>query len=110
MSDTFYSVPPVQPPPSPQAPSPRASTALASVLLLLLVFFVGLAVGQSGFLAATRSAPPPVAVGRTPEPGSTSAPRPSAPAGAPADFDLFWDALNTIRENYVGRDEITDEQ
>ena len=103
MSDTFYSFPPVQP----QPPSPRASTALASILLLLLVFFVGLAVGQSGLLTPAATNSPPVAVGPTPAPGSTPGPNPS---GAPADFGLFWDALDTVRQNFVGRDEITDQQ
>ena len=104
MSD-FYNFPSTQP----QPPSPRASTGLAAVLLLLLVFFVGLALGQSGILAPPlNSTPPPVAVGPTPPPGSTA--NPSVPAGAPADFDLFWDALDTIRQNFVGRDELTDQQ
>ena len=104
MSDSFYSFPPTQP----QPPSPRASTALASVLLLVLVFAIGLAVGQSGLLApGPTPTSPPVAVGPTPAPGSTPGANPS---GAPADFDLFWDALNTIRQNFVGRDEITDQQ
>jgi carboxyl-terminal processing protease len=104
MSD-FYSFPPNQP----QPPSPKASTGLAAVLLLLLVFLVGLAIGQSGVLAPTlTSSPPPAAVGPTPAPGSTAGP--SASPGAPVGFDLFWDALDTIRQNYVGRDEITDQQ
>ena len=107
MSDTFYSFPSQQPPP----PSPKAATGLAAVLLLLLVFFVGLAVGQSGVLVpVAEPTTPPVGVGPTPAPGSTQGPNPSVPAGAPADFDLFWDALNTVRENFVGRDEITDQQ
>jgi carboxyl-terminal processing protease len=102
MSDTFYSFPSTQP----QPPQPKASTGLAAVLLLLLVFLVGLALGQSGVLAPTATpTTPPVAVGPTPAPGSTA-----NPSDAPANFDLFWDALNTIRQNFVGRGEITDQQ
>ena len=102
MSDTFYSFPSTPP----QPPAPKASTGLAAVLLLLLVFVVGLAVGQSGVLApGAVPTSPPVGVGPTPAPGSTA-----NPSGAPADFGLFWDALSTVRENFVGRDDITDQQ
>jgi carboxyl-terminal processing protease len=85
------------------------------VLLLLLVFFVGLALGQSGVLSpASTPTAPPVSVGQTPAPGATpgapTGPQPSAPTGAPADFGLFWDALDVVRENFVGRSEITDQQ
>ncbi len=107
MSDPYYGFPSQQPAP----PSPRASSSLAAVLLLLLVFFVGLTVGQSGILApAPTPTAPPVSVGQTPAPGATTGPRPSVPAGAPEDFGLFFDALDVVRQNFVGRDEITDQQ
>ena len=99
---------------SPPPPAARPAASLAAVLLLVLVFFVGLAVGQSGILApAADPRPPVVSVVPTPGPGSTSDPStgpvPSAPASAPANFDLFWQALDTIRQNYVGRSDLTDD-
>jgi len=104
MTDPYGSGPP--------PPVGKPASALAAVLLLLLVFFVGLAVGQSGILAP-GSRPPPVSVGPTPAPGSTSLPSSGplpTPADAPANFGLFWQALEVIRENFVGRDDVTEEQ
>jgi carboxyl-terminal processing protease len=82
--------------------------------VLLLVFFVGLAVGSSGVLAP-RQTPRPTSVAAQP----SSAPLPTRSGGAsespseevvPDDFDLFWEALQTVRESFVGRDDLTDEQ
>ncbi len=42
----------------------------------------------------------------TPRPGPT----PTQPPDAPDDFGLFWEALEVIRENFVGRDELADRQ
>jgi carboxyl-terminal processing protease len=42
----------------------------------------------------------------TPRPGPT----PTQPPDAPADFGLFWEALEIIREQFVGRDDLADEQ
>jgi carboxyl-terminal processing protease len=81
---------------------------LAAVLILVLVFFVGLAVGQSGILSPASTPSTPVSV--VPSSGSSAGPLPSTPASAPADFDLFWQALDIIRQNYVGRSELTDQQ
>jgi carboxyl-terminal processing protease len=97
----------------PQPPTARPAASLAAIVLLLLVFFVGLAVGQSGVLAPHPPArPSPVSVAPSPSPG---APAPSTvpgspPAGAPADFDMFWQALDVIRKNFVGRDDLTDQR
>lgn len=97
----------------PQPPVGKPASALAGVLLLLLVFFVGLAVGQSGILAPV-SRPSPVSVGPTPAAGSTllpsNGPQPTLATAAPANFGLFWQALEVIRENFVGRDEVTEQQ
>lgn len=103
MTEPYYEPPP---------PVARPAAALAAVVLLLLVFFAGLAVGQSGVLQpAATSRPTPVAAGSTPAPGSPSVgPLPTMPANAPADFELFWRALEVIRQDFVGRDELTDEQ
>ncbi|HUG47454.1 MAG TPA: S41 family peptidase [Candidatus Limnocylindria bacterium] len=42
----------------------------------------------------------------TPDPGPT----PTQPPDAPADFGLFWEALEIIRQQFVGRDELEDRQ
>ena len=94
--------------PGPPPPVARPAASLAAVLVLVLVFFVGLAVGQSGILSPASTPSTPVAV--VPTPGSPSGPLPSMPASAPANFDLFWQALDTIRQNYVGRSDLTDQQ
>ena len=85
--------------------SPRAASSIAALVFLLFVFVAGVAVGQSGVLdpgevgglPASPPASDPVA-----SPGGSVAP------ATPEDFDLFWDALRIIRENYVGREELND--
>jgi membrane-associated protease RseP (regulator of RpoE activity) len=94
--------------PGPPPPVARPAASLAAVLVLVLVFFVGLAVGQSGILSPASTPSTPVAV--VPTPGIPTGPLPSMPANAPANFDLFWQALDTIRQNYVGRADLTDQQ
>lgn len=42
----------------------------------------------------------------TPRPGPT----PTQPPDAPADFGLFWEALEIVREQFVGRDDLADQQ
>ena len=94
----------------PQPPVARPAAALAGLLVVLLVFMVGLAVGSSGILAPrSTSRPSPVAAQPTPSPSpnSTGAPLPS---NVPSNFALFWQALQTVRESFVGRGELTDEQ
>src|SRR5262245_52528301 len=95
--------------PGPPPPVARPAASLAAVLLLLLTFTVGIVVGQSGILGGGGSKSSG-AVNPTPAPGSTSAPLPSMPANAPADFNLFWEALDIIEQNFVGRDDLTDTQ
>ena len=94
--------------PGPPPPVARPAASFAAVLVLVLVFFVGLAVGQSGILSPASTPSTPVSV--VSSPAGTNGPLPSMPVNAPANFDLFWQALDTIRQNYVGRADLTDEQ
>ncbi len=96
---------PFEPPP----PAPRAAASIAAVLLIALTFIVGVVVGQTGLLgggfsagsSSPTDAPAPGASGQpSTVPGSSQQPV------APANFDLFWEALQTIRDNYVGRGEL----
>jgi len=97
---------PLEPPQyGPQPPAPRPASSIAALALLILVFVVGIAVGQSGVLSV-GSAPGGQA---TPGPAPSSA-GPGASPHAPADFDLFWQALDVIRQNFVGRAELDDQQ
>jgi carboxyl-terminal processing protease len=105
----------------------RPATWLAATLLLVLVFAVGVLVGQSGALgglpganesaggtnspsASGSPAPTDQVTGSTTDcaTGAYSAGAPQEPAEAPADFDLFWQALACIRQNYVGRSDLID--
>ena len=83
----------------PQAPTPRPASALAALVLLLVVFVVGVAVGQTGFLGG----------GGPSSGGPTPTAAPSASPGGLQGFDLFWQALDLIRTNYVGRNELIDQ-
>ena len=110
----------------------RPATWLAATLVLVLVFSIGVLLGQSGALGgfpggntsgatnppsssgspgATGSAGPTDQItGSTTDcaTGAYSAGAPQEPAEAPADFDLFWQALACIRQNYVGRVDLVD--
>ena len=77
----------------PIAPSPRPAPALAALVLLVVVFVVGVAVGQSGFGGGATTA---------------SSPGPTATPGL-ANMELFWTALQDIRDRYVGRGELSDQ-
>jgi carboxyl-terminal processing protease len=81
----------------PVAPSPRPASSLAALVLLVVVFIVGIAVGQSGLFGGART------------PTGSGAPTP-APSASPTleGMDLFWKALQDIREHYVGRDQLDD--
>lgn len=79
-------------------PSPKPASALAGILLLVLVFAVGVAVGQTGVFGGSPSA------------GSVHpTPAPTASAGDLQGMDLFWQAVGIIRQNYVGRDDLDDQ-
>jgi carboxyl-terminal processing protease len=120
----------------PQHSEPPRGRLAAVALVVALVFIAGLFIGQSGLLGAPLAGPTPAATpigqqpvstpasgetprpgetarpGVTPGPGETRAPIPTpapvntAPPDMPADFDLFWEAYEIIRENYVGRDQL----
>jgi carboxyl-terminal processing protease len=108
----------------------RPATWLAATLLLVLVFTLGVLIGQSGALGG---GPTGNASGATPgasasqpasnPPSGTDQPSgittncdtgvftggaPTEPAEAPADFDVFWQALACIRQEYVGRADLID--
>lgn len=57
--------------------------------------------------------PAPTATTASPTPAPTataSGPVATVPPNAPADFGLFWQALQLVRDNYVDRDDLTDQQ
>jgi carboxyl-terminal processing protease len=101
-----------------QPPEARPATWLAAVLVLVGVFVVGLLIGQSGGLGGVAATPTAVAqltpapVG-SPGPTGASVTNPpgvptSQPSFAPGNFGVFWQALEKIRQNYVGRAELDD--
>jgi len=95
--------------PGPPPPTAKPAASLAAVVLLILAFVVGIVVGQSGILGGGGSQSVG-AVNPTPAPVSSSGAVPSNPANAPANFDLFWQALDIIQQQYVGRADLTDDQ
>ena len=102
-------LPPVRSEPpawEPPAPVARPAVSIAALVLLLAVFFVGVAVGSTGVLggvsgAVSNPSSAPAASGQPVTSGG-----PSAPSNAPANFDLFWQALDVIQKNFVGRADI----
>jgi carboxyl-terminal processing protease len=95
------SVTPVTPGPSQTDPSPAAGrggrTALIGVIVglaLAVTFSAGIGVGR-------LATPSGGVVGGTPSPASPA-------ASAPTDFGLIREAWDTLHEQYVGRDEISD--
>jgi carboxyl-terminal processing protease len=109
-------------------PEARSARWIAAILVLIAVFAIGVVVGQSGALgglATTTTGPVAQATGTPPPPPVSSAPgtTPAAtgapatnppgvptsqPSYAPGDFGVFWQALDTIRKNFVGRDQLND--
>lgn len=96
MSDQFE---PSQAPP----PSPRAASSLAALVLLVVVFAVGVTVGQSGVFGAGAARPT-----SSPAAQPTAAPSASGQPQALEGFDMFWQALGIIRDNFVGRGDLDD--
>ncbi len=93
--------------PDPQAPSARPATGIAALVMLVIVFVTGVAVGQSGLLGRGPGGAP----GSTPLPQSSGAPDPSAGAVQPPEgFELFWEALETVRREFVGRDDLNERE
>jgi carboxyl-terminal processing protease len=93
--------PPTEPPP----PSARPATTIAALVLLVVVFITGVAVGQSGLFgrgaSGGPSGPPPASGAPGQTPGSVQ---------APANFDLFWEALETVRREFVGRGDLDERE
>lgn len=121
-----------------QPGQPGPAVWIAGLLVVLLVFVGGIVLGQSGVLdgppapspTPTLAAPASPPLSPTPTPDQASpAPAPETPAvpetplpvvtprpdrtpgqsgDVPDEFGLFWEALEIIRENFVGRDELSD--
>ena len=91
----------------PTPPSARPATAIAALVMLVVVFITGVAVGQSGLLGrrvAAAPVPTPVAHASA-DPAAT--PRQVQP---PEGFELFWEALETVRSEFVGRDDLNERE
>jgi len=89
--------------PASPGPAPRAASSIAALLLLVVVFVIGIAVGSSGVLGRSSSAggssgQPPAATG---QPGAS--PAPGSGSTAPFNFDLLGQALGVVGQNFVGR-------
>ena len=110
MTDDQASVPD-QRPTDPRPPEPGPQPWLAAVVLLVVAFLAGLALGQSGAAGQTRPAAvsTPVPTSQAPA-GTPVGPTPSVSIPAPAGFDLFWEALETVRARFVGRAELDDRE
>jgi carboxyl-terminal processing protease len=90
-------------PPPRRGPSWSDGTFLVVVFLLLVTFVSGVAVGGSGLLASPGGLAVPSTSG-TAAPSSavgTIGPGQTMPANAPADFGLFWTALQIIQQHFV---------
>ena len=82
-------------------PAPRAASSIAGLVLLVVVFVIGIAVGSSGVLGRSPAAPGSSGPGQSGQPGSSPASSPGA--NAPFNFDLLNEALGVIGQNFVGR-------
>ena len=107
--DPFGSQPPPQSrPPEPTPPVARPASSIAALVLLVVVFVVGVAVGQSGLLgrsSGTTHTPAPAARPRH----RRHSRRAAASADAlPGNFDLFLQALDVVRKNFVGWTDVTE--
>lgn len=89
-------------------PTPRPARSIAALLVLVLVFVVGVAVGSSGVFG--RAGASSSEGGGTPaassQPAGSGGPSASLAPNAPFDVGLFNEALNTIMQNYVGRSDL----
>ena len=63
------------------------------MLVLLLVLGIGVGIGRGSGGLPTIGASPDIA----------------APSDAPADFDLFWQAYELLKQNFVDQSKLTDE-
>jgi carboxyl-terminal processing protease len=93
--------------PDPQPPNARPATAIAALLLLVVVFVTGVAVGQGGLFGRPSGSgaqtPAPIT---SPVPGQS----PAAEVQPPVEFELFWQALDTVRREFVGRDDLDERE
>ena len=82
--------------------APRPARSIAALVLLVVVFVIGIAVGSSGVLgrAGTGAMTGNVA---TPAPAGQPGASPGASPGGPVDFGLLSEALDAIQKNFVGR-------
>ena len=96
-------VPPPAVSSAPPPPTPRAASSIAGLVLLVVVFVIGIAVGSSGVLGRSPSAPGSSTSGPAPSGQSGSSPASSSGANAPFNFDLLNEALSVIGQNFVGR-------
>jgi carboxyl-terminal processing protease len=86
-------------------PAPRPARSIAALVLLVVVFVIGVAVGSSGVLGRSASAGTTGNVA-TPAPAGQPGASPAASPNAPSDFGLFWEALDAIQKNFVGRADV----
>jgi carboxyl-terminal processing protease len=89
------------PPLPPQQQGHVGARVLALIFTLVLVFAVGFAAG--GSTGSTPLPDPSVVPSGVPGPGST------VPPYAPSDFGVFWEALKTVKDNFVDPSKTTDE-
>jgi len=107
-------LPPVGPLGAPAEPSPASrpgwsdGTFFIVLVLLLIAFTAGIFVDRSGIFesapstggAGSASSSPSVAVG-------TIGPGVTVPPDMPADFGLFWQSIDLIRQHYVDQSAVT---
>ncbi len=89
------------PPVEPVPPQGRPAVAIAGLLLLVVVFAFGVFVGQSGALGTVT--------GGSQQPQASGVGAQAVPSDAPADFGVFWQAYELIKQNYVGRGDLADQ-
>ncbi|HTS14897.1 MAG TPA: PDZ domain-containing protein, partial [Candidatus Sulfotelmatobacter sp.] len=98
----------------PQAPSGRGGTRpswsdgtfLVVVVLLIVSFVSGIALDRTALGGGTAAAPPPTATGSAVA-GATIGPGVTLPPDLPADFGLFWQAVDLVRQHYVDQTKVT---
>jgi len=89
------------PPRRPSNGVDRASRLLAIAITLVVVFVVGMGVGGS-LVADSPSSAIAGAHG-------SNGPAATEPANAPSDFDVFWQALKIVQDNFVDKNKTTDQ-
>ncbi|MGZ3585638.1 MAG: S41 family peptidase [Candidatus Limnocylindrales bacterium] len=91
-------------------PSWSDGTFFVVILLLLVAFGAGLVVDRSGlFEGGTAAAPPASGSSGTSVAQGTIGPGVTVPPEMPADFGLFWQSLDLIRQHYVDQSALTNQ-